>query len=179
MAYESDAKAWMCPFVMAGVNEKVVQRSNTLLHYANNFTYNEAMLTGKGFSGFSAALGVTAGLGGFMLAAAVSPMQRLVARFLPKPGEGPSPEAQLNGFFVHEVFGKTDAGQSLTVKVSGDRDPGYGSTAKMIAQAGLALAFDVSKTEKMGGFYTPAAIFGERLLIRLQQFSGLTFQVVA
>ncbi len=178
VAYESDATAWICPFVMAGVNEKVVQRSNALLQYAKNFTYNEAMLTGKGISGFSAALGVTVGLGGFMVATAVSPLRRLVERFLPKPGEGPSPEAQLNGFFVHEVFGKTDAGQSLTIKVSGDRDPGYGSTAKMIAQAGLALAFDVSKTEKMGGFYTPSAIFGEQLLDRLQRFSGLTFEVV-
>lgn len=178
VAYESDATAWMCPFVMAGVNEKVVQRSNALLGYAKNFTYNEAILTGKGFTGFSAALGVTVGLGGFMVAAVVSPLRRLVERFLPKPGEGPTPEAQLNGFFVHLVYGKTDTGQGLTVKVSGDRDPGYGSTAKMIAQVGLALAFDVSKTEKTGGFYTPSAIFGEGLLSRLQKFSGLTFQVV-
>ncbi len=178
VAYDEDAKAWMCPFVMASVNEKVVQRSNALLQYHKNFTYNEAMLTGRGLSGYGTALGVTSALGGFMMGAAITPVRGLVERFLPKPGEGPSPEDQRKGFFVHEVYGTTDSGQKLKVKVSGDRDPGYGSTAKMISQAAMALAFDVSKTNKAGGFYTPSAIFGEGLIDRLQSFSGLKFEVV-
>jgi len=49
----------MAPFVMAGVNERVVQRSNAFLTYHKHFTYNEAMLTGKGPVGFMAATAVT------------------------------------------------------------------------------------------------------------------------
>jgi short subunit dehydrogenase-like uncharacterized protein len=177
VVYDDDAASWMAPFVMAGVNEKVVQRSNALLHYHPNFTYNEAMLTGSGPLGFMASATVTAALGLFMATAVTPPLRKIIERFLPKPGEGPGPEAQRTGFFVHEVRGKTETGQTLLVRVSGDRDPGYGSTAKMIAQAGLSLAQDVAKADKPGGFYTPAAIFDERLIARLQNFSGLTFTV--
>lgn len=177
VVYDNDAASWMAPFVMAGVNEKVVQRSNAMLHYHRNFTYNEAMLTGSGPLGFMASATVTGALGLFMAAAVTPPLRKFVERFLPKPGEGPNPETQRTGFFVHDVYGKTETGQTLLVRVSGNRDPGYGSTAKMIAQAGLSLAQDVSKADKPGGFYTPAAIFDERLITRLQNFSGLTFAV--
>ena len=178
MAYDDDAKAWMAPFVMAAVNERVVQRSNALLHYPKNFRYNEAMLTGKGPLGFLGATAVMAAVGSFIVAVAIPPVRGFISLFLPRPGEGPSPEAQRNGFFVHEVYGQTDSGQTLKVRVSGDRDPGYGSTAKMISQAGLCLAQDISKTDKPGGFYTPASLFGERLIERLQNFAGLTFEVM-
>ena len=175
--YDQVAGSWIAPFVMASVNERVVQRSNALLHYHNQFQYNEAIQTGKGPSGFIGATTVTAATGAFMLAAAVSPLRTAVNWFLPKPGEGPSLEAQQKGYFTHDVYGQTDAGQTLTVRVSGDRDPGYGSTAKMIAQAGLCLAQDILKLDSPGGFYTPAALFGDRLLNRLQRYSGLTFIV--
>ena len=178
VVYDDDAKAWVAPFVMAAVNERVVQRSNALLHYHKNFMYNEAVRTGKGPLGFMGAAAVTMATGGFMVAVAVPPIRGFIHLFLPKPGEGPSLEAQRSGYFVHEVYGKTESGQSLTVRVSGNRDPGYGSTAKMISQAGLCLAQDVSKADKPGGFYTPAALFGERLIERLQSFAGLTFDVV-
>ncbi len=178
VGYDDDAKAWMAPFVMATVNERVVQRSNALLNYHRNFTYNEAMLTGKGPLGFAGSAAVTAAIGGGLLVAGISPLRKLITSFLPKPGEGPSPEAQRTGFFVHDIYGQTEAGQTLTVRVSGDRDPGYGSTAKMISEAGICLAQDVAKSDKPGGFYTPASLFGERLIGRLQDFAGLTFEVV-
>ena len=177
-AYDVDAKAWMAPFVMAGVNERVVQRSNASLQYHKNFMYNEAMLTGKGPLGFMVAAAITGAVGAFMGAVAVSPLRRLLQRFLPKPGEGPSPEAQQTGFFVHHVYGKTESGQTLKIIVSGDRDPGYGSTAKMISQAALSLIQDIAKTDRPGGFYTPAALLGEPLLRRLQDFAGVTFTVI-
>lgn len=177
-AFDEEAKAWMAPFVMAAVNERVVQRSNALLHYHKNFMYTEAMLTGKGPMGFLSSTAITMAIGGFMLAVAVPPLRGLVKLFLPKPGEGPSPEAQQNGFFIHDLYGHTESGQTINARVSGDRDPGYGSTAKMISQAGLCLAQDMSKTSKPGGFYTPASLFGERLVERLCSFSGLTFEVV-
>ncbi|AUD03844.1 saccharopine dehydrogenase family protein [Spirosoma pollinicola] len=178
VAYDDDAKAWIAPFVMAAINERVVQRSNALLHYHKYFMYNEAMLTGKGPLGYFGSVAITAGIGGFMLAAAVSPLQRIIKRFLPKPGDGPGPEAQQNGYFVHDVYGHTDSGETLKIRVSGDRDPGYGSTAKMISEAGVLLAQGTSKADKAGGFYTPAAIFGAKLIQRLQNFSGMKFEVI-
>ena len=179
VTYDNMANAWVTPFVMAAINERVVQRSNAFLHYSQNFRYNEAIQTGKGPLGFMGSAAVTVAMGGLLTAVAVAPLRRIVSKFMPKPGEGPSPEAQRTGYFVHEVYGQTEAGQTLTVRVSGDRDPGYGSTAKMIAQAGLCLAQDSSKTDKPGGFYTPATLFGDHLIERLQRFSGLTFEVVA
>ncbi len=179
VTYDNMANAWVAPFVMAAINERVVQRSNAFLHYSQNFQYNEAIRTGKGPLGFMGSAAVTVAMGGLLTAVAVAPLRRIVSKFMPKPGEGPSPEAQRTGYFVHEVYGQTEAGQTLTVRVSGDRDPGYGSTAKMMAQAGLCLVQDSSKTDKPGGFYTPATLFGEHLIERLQRFSGLTFEVVA
>jgi saccharopine dehydrogenase (NAD+, L-glutamate forming) len=62
--------------------------------------------------------------------------------------------------------------------VRGDRDPGYGSTSKLIAEAALCLAFDVSRDETPGGVYTPAAAMGGKLIARLQQNAGLSFEPV-
>ena len=64
-------------------------------------------------------------------------------------------------------------------KVTGDRDPGYGSTGKMLGEAATCLAMDVSKTDKAGGFWTPSTVMGDALIARLQQHAGLTFSVVS
>ena len=69
-------------------------------------------------------------------------------------------------------------GGALRVGVQGDRDPGYGSTAKMLGEAVACLALDVSKDEVAGGFWTPATAMGDRLITRLQAHAGLTFDVL-
>jgi len=61
--------------------------------------------------------------------------------------------------------------------VTGDKDPGYGSTAKMLGQAAVCLA-NISKDDKAGGFWTPASIYGQDLIERLKTNSGLTFDVL-
>ena len=94
---------------------------------------------------------------------------------LPKPGEGPSPEAQRKGFFDLRFVGTTTDGRQLRVRVTGDRDPGYGSTGKMLGQAAACLATDIDNGAPRGGFWTPATIFGDRLIERLQARSGLSF----
>jgi short subunit dehydrogenase-like uncharacterized protein len=179
--FDTDFGAWIAPFVMSGVNVRVVQRSNALLEqaYGKDFTYGEAVLAGKGVKGRLAATGIAAGLGGFLLAAAIPPSRWALEKFvLPGAGEGPSPEAQEKGRFDLRFHGRTADGKELWVKVTGDRDPGYGSTAKMLGQAAACLALDVGKSDKPGGFWTPATIFGERLIDRLQAHSGLTFEVL-
>ncbi|MCG8611235.1 MAG: saccharopine dehydrogenase NADP-binding domain-containing protein, partial [Pseudomonadales bacterium] len=177
--YDSDFDAWSAPFVMSAINTRVVLRSNALNGQIDGFQYDEAMLTGKGAKGWTMAQGVTLGLGGFVAGAALKPTRWLLEKYVvPAPGEGPSRESQEKGFYDLRFKGTTRDGQSLQVKVTGDRDPGYGSTAKMLAQAGLCLAFDLNGGERQGGFWTPSTLLGEALLSRLEKHAGLTFERV-
>jgi short subunit dehydrogenase-like uncharacterized protein len=179
--YDADFGAWVAPFVMSAINTRVVQRSNALSKqsYGADFRYDEAMLAGKGFKGRATATAITAGLGGFMVASALPPTRWALERFvLPGPGEGPSAEQQRSGFFDLRFLGKTADGRTLRVKVTGDRDPGYGSTAKMLGQAGACLALDLADSGRKGGFWTPATLFGERLVDRLVGHAGITFEVM-
>jgi short subunit dehydrogenase-like uncharacterized protein len=177
--YDADFKSWITPFVMAAINTRIVHRSNFLANkaYGKNFTYDEASMTKAGAKGWLMAQGMAVGMAGFMLAISVPPVCKLIENHVvPKPGEGPSPQAQERGFYDLRFLGSTDKGEQLRVKVTGDRDPGYGSTAKMLAQAALCLAQDVP--DCAGGFWTPATIFGEKLIKRLQADAGLTFSVL-
>ena len=177
--YDTDFGAWAAPFVMGAVNTRIVHRSNALSDnaYGESFLYDEAMLTGRGFKGRTRALGLAAGLGGFMLSGAFSPTRRLLEKFVvPAPGEGPSPEAQARGFFNLRFVGKTTDGRKLLGKVTGDMDPGYGSTAKMLGQAAACLALDFATLDKPGGFWTPTTMFSEKLIERLRAHAGLTFE---
>src|SRR5690554_8145448 len=75
-----------------------------------------------------------------MILAAIAPTRWLLEKFVPKPGEGPTPKEQEEGMFDMRFFGQTVSGKRIVTKVVGDRDPGYGSTAKMLGQAALCLA---------------------------------------
>ena len=97
---------------------------------------------------------------------------------LPAPGEGPSPEAQEKGFFDLRFVGRTDDGRELRAKVTGDRDPGYGSTAKMLGEAAACLAQDVPKDQVSGGFWTPSTALGKSLHARLEAHAGLAFKLM-
>ena len=179
--YDAQARSWVAPFVMAAINTRVVQRSNALLEgaYGPDFRYDEAMMVGGGMAGRLKAAAVAGGLGGFLVAAALKPSRWLLERFVvPAPGEGPTPEQPRKGFFDLRFFGTTADGHQLTVKVTGDRDPGYGSTAKMLGQAGACLAKDISAKDRAGGFWTPATAFGDKLIDRLRAHSGLGFEVL-
>lgn len=179
--YDPDFDVWLAPFVMAAINTRIVHRTNAIqgAPWGREFLYDEAMMTGKGIKGRLAAYGVTAAMGGFLVASAIKPSRWLLERFVvPKPGEGPSQMAQEKGFYDLRFIGRTDDGQTIRTKVTGDQDPGYGSTSKMLGQAGACLAFDVSRENRPGGFWTPAAIFGDQLLTRLREHSGLTFELL-
>ena len=177
--YDADFKSWIAPFVMAAINTRIVQRTNALSKqaYGADFRYDEAVLRGDGFKGRVSATNMSTGLGAFMAAASMAPTRWVLERFLPKPGEGPTPEQQRNGFFDIRILGRTPEGHTLQVKVAGDSDPGYGSTGKMLGQAGACLALDIPKSATPGGFWTPATIFGDRLIERLTRYSGLRFEV--
>jgi short subunit dehydrogenase-like uncharacterized protein len=100
--YDADAKAWSAPFIMAGINTKIVHRSNAMSGYAygHDFMYDETMLTGRGVVGGAMAVGAAVGMAGFVAAVALPPTRHVLERFiLPKAGEGPTPKQQLNGFY--------------------------------------------------------------------------------
>jgi short subunit dehydrogenase-like uncharacterized protein len=177
---DTDYQTWLAPFVMAAVNTRIVFRTNSLLDcaYGTDFRYDEAMMTADGAKGYLAAQGTALGMGGFMIATAIKPTRWVLENYVvPKPGEGPSPELQRTGFFDIRFHGTTPSGQMIRVKVTGDRDPGYGSTAKMLGEAGVCLARDIAKTEKAGGFWTTATVFGNSLIERLVSHAGLTFEL--
>jgi short subunit dehydrogenase-like uncharacterized protein len=171
---------WVAPFVMAATNSRVVQRTHALLGrpWGDDFRYDEAVLAGGGLKGIAMSSAVTGAIGAFMAASALPPSRWLVDKLVPAPGEGPSPEAQARGFFDLRLFGETAGGKRIVTRVTGDRDPGYGSTARMIAEAALAFA-DVPHDTVAGGFWTPATIFGDLLIERLQGHAGLGFEVLS
>ena len=178
--FDADFDSWVAPFVMAAVNTRIVQRSNALSKqsYGADFRYDEAMLMGSGLAGRAKALALSAGLAGFMIAGALPPTRWALSKVLPAPGEGPSPEEQRRGFYDFRFLGKTRDGGQLRAKVTGDRDPGYGSTAKIVGQAGACLALDLAESGRGGGFWTPATLFGDKLVDRLVEHAGLTFEVI-
>jgi short subunit dehydrogenase-like uncharacterized protein len=177
--YDADFSAWTAPFIMGALNVRIVQRTNALERqaYGKEFRYDEAVMTGRGLRGQAAAAAVSAGLAAFMGAGAIGPTRMLMRKFLPAPGEGPSPEAQRKGSYDLRFLGRTDDGRALRVRVTGDRDPGYSSTARMLGQAAACLVQDVA-ADVPGGFWTPASIFGDPLVQRLQERAGLDFSVL-
>jgi short subunit dehydrogenase-like uncharacterized protein len=175
--YDEDFEAWVGPFIMAAINTKIVHRTNELngKAFGENFKYDEVMRMGTGFSARLAGISMGIGLAVGPIFIALPVTGKLIEKLVPQPGEGPSPEQQEKGFFDLRFIGKTDAGETLKVKVTGDKDPGYGCTAKMLAQAGLCLAQDISKTDKAGGFLTTSTAMGAALIKRLIENAGLTF----
>ncbi len=176
-----DAKSgeWVAPFIMAAANTRVVQRSHALLGrpWGDGFEYDEAMLVGGGPMGAIKAAAVAGGMAGFTGMAALGPTRKLIGRFLPEPGEGPSEDAQEAGFFDLRLYGETADGDQLVTKVTGDRDPGYGSTAKMLAETAVGLV-ELDHDDLGGGFWTPSTAFGDDLIVRLVEHAGLTFDVL-
>ncbi len=179
-AYDEDFEQWTAPFVMAGVNTKVVRRSNALLGYAygKDFRYDEALLTGTGALGAAKAAATSAGTGGAMLAFSLGAVRKLLGGFLPAPGDGPDQKTREAGYFDLRLLARhpSDRSKNVRARVTGDRDPGYGSTSKMLGEAAACLALDA--LDAPGGFHTPASAMGEALLARLIEYAGLSFEVV-
>lgn len=179
--FSADMKSWRAPFVMAAINTRIVHKSHALQGrpWGEAFTYDEAMLTGPGWTGRRRAIMWSLALGGFALGAKVGPLRKVMsAKLLPKPGDGPSAAEREAGFFRLLIDGKTADGQRLRLRVTGDRDPGYGSTAKMLGEAAFTLATDLNHNGCAGGFWTPSVALGQALLDRLVAHAGLTFDVL-
>jgi len=174
--FDKESNSWIYPFIMAGINTKIVRRSNALSNfkYGKDFRYEEATMSGKGISGFWKAI-----LAVFPLAmVGLNPnsfLKKIVNSFMPKPGEGPGLEKRKNGFYNLRFYVTIDGRRKAFAKVVGDNDPGYGSTSKMLAESALCLAFD--KLPENYGVVTPSIAMGNQLLERLRNNAGLNFQI--
>jgi short subunit dehydrogenase-like uncharacterized protein len=162
--FEEEFNSWVAPFIMAAINTRNIHRSNMLLGnlYGSDFVYDEMMFTGPGEKGEA-------------IANAVASDKSLGGDGGPKPGEGPSKEERETGFYDVLFSGSDDKGNSLAVSVKGDRDPGYGSTSKMIAESAICLA--MGESDKEGGIWTSAPALGTKLIDRLTKNAGLIFTV--
>ena len=160
--YDAELGVWAAPFIMAAINTRNVHRSNYLTgqSYGADFVYDEMIVAGPGDKGEATAKAIAAGV------------NDMAGEKGPKPGEGPSREARESGFYDLLFVGGGLHGERLDVGVTGDRDPGYGSTCKMISQCALALIADTGP----GGVFTPVAAFGVGFTERLAR-AGLTFAV--
>ena len=158
------ADMWVAPFIMAAINTKNVHRSNFLLGqaYGADFVYDEMMITGPGEKGQAIANHVAAD-------------KSLGGEGGPKPGEGPSKEERENGFYDVLFLGEDAQGNKARVSVKGDKDPGYGSTSKMITECAVCLLKESQATA--GGIWTSAPALGQDLIKRLQANAGLAFAV--
>lgn len=176
--FNPDAGTWTAPFVMAGVNTRVVRRSHALEHfpYGESFRYHEATMTGRGFPGRLKATAFSAGLTIFMLLSAMRfTRESIVRKILPDPGEGPSRDEREAGYFNLLLLGRQPDGSLIRVRIKGDRDPGYGSTSKMLAESAICLAMDEQLTG--GGLWTPSTAMGSLLMRRLTERAGLSFEL--
>jgi short subunit dehydrogenase-like uncharacterized protein len=177
--HDEDIPSWSAPFIMAAINVKNVHRTNALTdyRYGRDFTYDEMILTGEGDAGRKRARGAVNQSRMQTALLAFPPTRALLRRFaMPKPGEGPNKEQRENGSYDVLFVGNTAAGETLRAGVSGDMDPGYGSTSKMITEAALCLN-DTPRSTTPGGVWTPAAAMGDALIDRLQARSVLRFQI--
>ena len=163
--FDEDIGMWVAPFVMANINTRNVHRSNFLLGfpYGRDFVYDEMMVAGPRDTGEATAKAI------------IAANNKLGAQGGPKPGEGPSKQERESGHYDLLFLGIAPDGRQMKAVVTGDRDPGYGSTSKMIAECAICLRRDTPHVA--GGFWTPGAAMKDALLKRLVDHAGMTFTI--
>jgi short subunit dehydrogenase-like uncharacterized protein len=162
---DEDLGSWTAPFVMASINTRNVHRSNMLMNfpYGKDFVYDEMVLTGPGDQGEINAKRLVASVNGERMGGGG-----------PKPGEGPSKEERESGLYDLLFVALAPEGRQIRVAVRGDRDPGYGSTSKMVSECAICLG---EMPDVKAGIWTPGAAMGNRLIKRLIEHAGITFSV--
>jgi short subunit dehydrogenase-like uncharacterized protein len=159
--------AWALP--LPTIDPEIIRRSATALDaYGPDFSYSHFLA----MKHLPSAVGTVAGTAGLMTATQIPPVRDwLLGRV--KPGDGPSAEKRAKSWFSVHFIGEA-GDQKIVTKVSGG-DPGYDETAKMLAESGMALAYD--DLPKTAGQVTTTEAMGDALLERLQR-AGIAFTVV-
>ena len=166
--YDKFYRKWTTPFIMEKINSRIVRRSHFLWDcpWGDDFHYSETMLAGAGPVALVKASVIQAAVTGFALTALHPTSRKLASKFLPEIGDGPSPDIIENGFFRVAIHGiDKDGTHCARVKFNGPKDPGYGSTAIMLAESAVALS--IGETTAHCGVGTPSAMIGTSLVERL------------
>src|SRR5499427_1679680 len=170
VSYRGDLGIWVGPFVMAGLNTRVVRRSNALQGwaYGRRFRYRE--VTGFGAGPAAPVLGaaVSSALKALQAGLAFPASWALLGRLLPGPGEGPGEKTRRTGYFRIEIHTQTSAGARYLGKIEARGDPGYAATSVMLGESALCLALDQDRLPARAGVLTPATAMGIALADRLK-----------
>lgn len=154
--YERDAGAWVVP--LPTIDPQIVRRSAQALdRYGPDFSYRHYLAVDR----IPSPLRMARGLWSTLRAG------------VPKPGEGPTVNERSDSWFKLRLVG-SGGGRRVVTEVSGG-DPGYGETAKMLAESGMCLARD--ELPERAGQLTPAVAMGDALIERLQR-AGIAFDVL-
>ena len=168
--YSRRLGAFNAPFVMAGINTKVVNRANSLR--SSRSQYTERM----GPMGLMMALVSTFAFSS-MLLLLLPPVRWLAKKFVPKPGEGPSRADRELGWFKVTLVAELDDGRSMRGMVrSRHGDPGYKETAKMLSEAAITIALHYNDLKFRGGVLPPSVALGDLYVDRLVA-AGIEFGV--
>jgi len=151
-------------FFMAPINARVVRRSLVLRNEHQRISYSECAAIGM----WLRVTGMWASRGfGYFLGEPIN--------FKPTSGEGPPSWLLRDGGFEIEVTAKAST-KTVRTRISGQGDPGYGATSKMLAELGLCLALDDhSDSLHRAGVLTPSTGLGHALILRLSQAQGGKF----
>jgi short subunit dehydrogenase-like uncharacterized protein len=153
---------------MAGLNTRVVRRSNALQGwaYGRRFRYRE--VTGFGAGPAGPVLGAAVSTALLEAGLAFPPSRALLGQLLPGPGEGPGEKTRRTGYFRIEIHTQTSAGARYLGKIEARGDPGYAATSVMLGESALCLALDRDRLPARAGVLTPATAMGSALADRLQ-----------
>jgi short subunit dehydrogenase-like uncharacterized protein len=168
--YDSDLGMWTGPFAMAGINTRVVRRSNALQGwaYGRRFRYREVTGFGAGPAAPLLAAAVSATLKAAEAGLAFGPSRVMLGQLLPAPGRGPSEKTRRTGYFRIQIHTRTSAGARYLGTIAAQGDPGYAATSVMLGETALCLALDRDQLPDRAGVLTPATAMGAALAARLR-----------
>ena len=177
--WDNSFNKWTSPFLMSGVNTRVVQRTNAIAEfsYGENFRYNEVSSFDSGLNGFLKAFNMLMTLFFLQLSLRTNLLIWVLKKTIfPKPGEGPSKHKMKNGFFKMKIIGFINKIRKNSVTVTGDSDPGYSATAKMLTESAICILLNENRIPKKYGVLTPASGIGLILIERLKE-KGISFTI--
>jgi short subunit dehydrogenase-like uncharacterized protein len=168
--HDADLGIWVGPFIMAGLNTRVVRRSNALQGwaYGRRFRYREVTGFGSGPAAPAQAAALAAGVKAVTAGLAFPASRALLGMVLPSPGQGPSDKTRRTGYFRIQIHTRTSAGACYLGKIEARGDPGYAATSVMLGESALCLALDGDRLPDRAGVLTPATAMGTALAERLQ-----------
>ena len=165
--FRSDLGFWAVP--APTIDPEIVCRSAELLErYGVDFRYGHYI----GLKHWPQVAGLLAATGTLFGLSKSRNLREWLGKLRPS-GEGPTEEQRKQGRF-RVIFRGSAGDQRVHCEVRGG-DPGYGETAKMLAESALCLVQDRARLPAQCGVVPSAAAFGEVLIERLSR-AGIVFE---